>query len=344
MLAVLLPTRRHYLAAFLLGFLLVLLGAASCRPHPKPPAPGDSTAVDTAGQGVADDTVPELTPGDTLVGPTVSLRSAGAATGGLAFGLSQWPSGMWCTGPFTATMAGTTPALLGGSLRAAQRCGLGMMVVWPRRLMTTNGETVGRYSPDKAKQLCDDYLKAFPADSMTKYATNGTLLGMSAGDDFSDDASWGGTAVTATVAATAQSYCRGKMPAAVPLGMRQTPAYISGSAELARTVDFGWLQYLTRRPGTPTGWYSKGADIAAKYGFRVVMGVNVHSCHAAGADDPCSPQELRNFLGAALAHPANCGSLSWRYDESDYRDAGRRAAYADLAQTAKGTAARSCHR
>jgi hypothetical protein len=356
------------------SFLLLLALTLACRPHPKPPAPGDSTAVDTTVVGdttVQVDTtgidstgldtlrrdvapadseileeIPEMTPKDTIPPDAPTRAGARAASGsaGFAFGLSQWPTAYWGAPPFSATMKAIPPDLLGGALRTAARAHHQLVIVAPRNLMTQNGQTVGLYVVDKAKALCTNYVRRVPVDSLNKYAD--WIVGVSLGDDFTNPSVWGGRAITPGTFAEVMTWCRSVFPPSIALGARQTPAYVSGSVVLARTIDFAWLQWLSAR-GTPRDFYSKGQAIADKFGFKTVRGANVHSCHRAGEDDPCKPSELDLALTEAMqpsGYPPACASLSWRYDEDDMDRPGVKQEYAILGSLAASLPAGNCHR
>jgi hypothetical protein len=332
-----------------MGWLAVLALALACRPHPKPPTPGDSTNTDTA--VVVDSTPPApdsleedactscdtLTAADTLVGLGARPRRLVNASA-LAIGLTQWPTSKFCTGPLNATMDGTSPSLLGGVLRAAARCGMRIVTVAPRAMMTQNGETNGLYVVGKAEGVCDAYASRVQAEHLDTLVRNGTWLGVSMGDDFTNASVWGGREVTQSQAYDVVTYCQNKLPDALPIGLRQTPQWIAGSGALASRIDFGWAQWLGKRGDAQT-FYDKAWAVASHYGFKMAGGLNVHSCTAAGADDPCTPSVLKSVGEIAEDHPGISVFLSWRYDPDDWAKLGPTWAY--LAQRAAGKPKRS---
>ena len=61
------------------------------------------------------------------------------------------------------------PRLLLAGIQLAARCGVRLVLVAPRRLLTTNGQTQGVFSVDSAKRLTDRYAAVLPADTLRKY-------------------------------------------------------------------------------------------------------------------------------------------------------------------------------
>lgn len=257
---------------------------------------------------------------------------------GLACGLSQWPEAKWSSGPMNALMDGTAPKALPGILSKLRTAGLRMVCVFPRARVTSNGETVGLYSVTKAKALVDDYLHYCSPAQLANYASDHTLLGFSAGDDFSNASVWGGKEVTPAQAYEVVHYAKQRFGATVPVGLRQTPAWISGGSALSGVVDFGWAQWLGAR-GDPKVFYDKAWAIASRLGFKMAGGLNVHSCSHAGLDDPCAPSVLWNTGCIAEDHPGISAFISWRYDVDDWHKLGD--TWAKLAERASTRPKRS---
>jgi hypothetical protein len=64
---------------------------------------------------------------------------------GLAAGLSQWPEDLYCSGPSSAAMQPLGPGAVLGRLELAARCGMRLVIVPPRKFLTTNGENRGPF-------------------------------------------------------------------------------------------------------------------------------------------------------------------------------------------------------
>ena len=58
---------------------------------------------------------------------------------GLAAGLSQWPEDLYCSGPSSAAMQPLGSEAVLNRLELAARCGMRLVIVPPRRFLTTNG-------------------------------------------------------------------------------------------------------------------------------------------------------------------------------------------------------------
>jgi hypothetical protein len=57
---------------------------------------------------------------------------------GFAAGLSAWPTGSYCAGPMSATMQQVDPRAVLGRIQLAARCGVRLVLVPPRRLLTAD--------------------------------------------------------------------------------------------------------------------------------------------------------------------------------------------------------------
>lgn len=376
MIQVIVLGRRHFLAAFWLGFFLVLIGASACRPHPKPPAPGDSTVVtppdltvDTtkydsatrAGDSLDSWTPPpEVTPADTLLPAdttqhsavqgglrasyaSYATRSASASVSmeGLALGASGWNINNWCDGPITATNYSVNPKYAMGMLRKAKACGFRFVGTVPRPFMQTSG---GRFSVDKACQLFQgDYRIYAPPDSVNKYVDAGNLVALMILDDMNDAHSWGGTRISPNEAY--QTYlCAKRIYPKVPMCIRAPPEWIQQMPALSEWIDCAWNQYHTKR-GDIKNYFDRAVRDAAALPFpvRLVFGVNIEDCHGVNTA-PCTADELDRYLGFAISYPEVCFSNSWKWTNS-YRDNGRGAVWDRLLARARAkTNVPSCGR
>ena len=268
-----------------------------------------------------------------------SIRVARAAFAGFAAGLSAWPADFYCGGLTSAAMQPLDPRALLGRIQLAQTCGLRLVLVPPRRLLTTNGLTVGVFSLDSARRLTDRYAAVLTADTLLKYRA--TILGLNLADDYGCTACWGGTAIRQSQIAAWAAYARKKLPG-LPLGVRVTPDWVAAYPSLAPLLDYTWAQYHTRK-GDPQAYYDKAASIAMSLGLQVVMGVNVENCY--GNDTgACAAADLVRFGTLAVSHPGSCAFLNWRYDDDTWQRAEIRAAWNGLLELARARPARECRR
>ncbi len=270
-----------------------------------------------------------------------SVRATPVPSGsvGFAAGMSQWPEASYCAGPTSAAMQPLTPGAVLDRVQLAARCGVRLVIVPPRRYLTTNGQTTGAFSVDSAKRLVDRYAAALPPDTLEKYRA--TILGMNLGDDYGCKNCWGGQAVTQTQVAAWAAYARTRLPG-LPLGVRVTPDWVAASPSLAPLLDYAWAQYHTGK-GDAQRYFDNAAAIAAKLGLRVVMGLNVHDCYGVGSS-PCAAADLVKFGILAVRHPGSCAFLSWRYDAPTWERAEIREAWAGLLAVAKERKAEECRR
>ena len=268
-----------------------------------------------------------------------SVRATASGTGGLAAGLSAWPADFYCAGLTTAAMQSLDPRAVLSRVQLAARCGLRLVIVPPRRLLTVTGQTGGAFSVDSAKRLTDRYAAALPADTLRKYRS--TILGLNLADDYTCTDCWGGKPITQVQIAAWAAYARTRLPG-LPLGVRVTPDWVEKYPALAPLLDYAWAQYHTRK-GEQQAYYDKAANIATALGLRVVMGVNVEDCAGAGTN-ACGAGELLRFGTVAITHPATCAFINWRYDETTWQAADIRAAWDSLLTLARARPAVDCRR
>jgi hypothetical protein len=268
-----------------------------------------------------------------------SVRVAAKKAAGFAVGLSRWPADLYCSGPTSAAAQSLEPRALLDRIQLAARCGIRLVIVPPRRRLTTNGQVAGVFSVDSAKRLMDRYAAVLPADTLQKYRA--TILGLNLGDDYGCTRCWGGTKITQAQIAEWAAYARAKLPG-IPLGVRVTPNWVAAHPALAPLIDYTWAQYHTRK-GNPQEYFDNAATIAQRLGLRVVMGVNVEDCYGVGTD-ACSPTDLVRYGTMALSHPASCAFIGWRYKETTWERAEIREAWEELVAVARRRGAEECRR
>ena len=269
-----------------------------------------------------------------------SVRAGAKTAGGFAAGLSAWPTASYCTGPMSAAMQQVDPRALLERLQLAHRCGVGLVLVPPRRLLTANGQPAGVFSVDSAKRFTDRYAAVLTADTIRKYRA--TIIGLNLADDYGCPSCWGGKAITQAQIAEWAAYTRAKLPG-MALGVRVTPDWVAAHPPLAARLDYAWAQYATRK-GDAAAYYDRAAAIARQLGLRVVMGVNVEHCYGPGGSTPCTAADLVRFGGLAVRHPASCAFVNWRYREETWARAEMREAWEGLAAMAMAREAEGCQR
>ena len=269
-----------------------------------------------------------------------SVRAAGKSHTGFAAGLSTWPTDSYCAGPMSAAMQQVDPRVLLGRLQLAARCNVRLVLVPPRRMLTTTGQAAGEFSVDSAKRFTDRYAALLPADTIGKYRE--TILGLNLADDYGCVRCWGGKAITQAQIAEWAAYTRAKLPG-IPLGVRVTPDWVAAHAPLAPLLDYAWAQYATRK-GEAQTYFDQAATIGQRLGLRVVMGVNTENCYDAGASRPCTAADLVRFGRMAVGHPGSCAFVSWRYDEGTWARADVRAAWEGLVGEERGRKGEDCRR
>jgi hypothetical protein len=298
--------------------LLMLLSAA--------PAPARAQSATDAGW--------TITRGD-----SIRTTQKPALRAGLAAGLSQWPEDLYCDGPSSAAMQPLGPEAVVGRLQLAAHCGMRLVIVPPRKFLTTNGKSRGPFSVDNAKRLMDRYAAALPPETLREYKD--VILGFNLGDDYGCSECWGGRAIKQEQIAEWADYARTVLPG-VPLGIRQEAMWVERWPALGPKLDYTWAQYESRR-GDPKAYYDKAAAAAAKFGLKVVMGVNVEHCTGPGSP-PCTAEELERFGTVAVTHPQSCGFINWRYEEGTWEDPAVRSAWEGLFARARSRAAVGCGR
>lgn len=256
-----------------------------------------------------------------------------------AIGMSAWPTEWYCSGPMSAAIQQVPPKEVLRRVQLASRCGLRLVLVPPRRMLTADGLPDGRFSVDAANQVVDRYARELPPDTVAKYRS--TILGFNLGDDYGCTKCWGGKAITQGEIAQWATYTREKLPG-VPLGVRVVPNWVARDPKLAPLLDYAWAQYHTKK-GDAKSYFDKAAADAEELGLRVVMGVNVKDCYGVGTN-PCTPDDLVRYGKMALSHPASCAFINWRYDEDTWKRADIREVWRGLVEMAKKRGAEECRR
>jgi hypothetical protein len=263
-----------------------------------------------------------------------SVRTTPALAAVFAAGLIDWPADSYCSGPTTGVLLTVAPRVLMAKVQLAARCGVRLVLVPPRRMLTVDGQNPGVFSVDSARRLTDQYAEVLPPDSIRKYRD--VILGLNLADDYSCTECWGGRAIQQSEIAEWADYARTRLPG-LPLGVRVEPKWVARYPALAPRIDYAWAQYHTRK-GEPKAYYDNAAATAEKLGLELVMGVNVENCYGPDSD-PCSAADLQRFGTLAVTHPASCGFINWKYQPVRWEDPAVRAVWEGLfalAQERKG--------
>jgi hypothetical protein len=259
--------------------------------------------------------------------------------GQFAIGLSTWPLGSYCSGPMSAAMQQVHPREVLRRVQLAARCGVRLVLVPPRRLLTERNEAGGLFSVASAKRLTDHYAAQLPPDTLQKYRA--TILGLNLADDYGCTRCWGGSPITQAQIGEWAAYARTRLPG-LPLGVRVVPDWVAKDTALAPLLDYAWAQYHTGKGDAKT-YFDKAATTAQRLGLRVVMGVNVKDCYGVGTD-PCTAADLVRYGRMALSHPASCAFINWRYEEGTYGRPEMREVWEGLAELARKRGAEECRR
>jgi hypothetical protein len=268
-----------------------------------------------------------------------SVRAGASEHAGLAAGMSAWPADSYCGGPLSGAMQPLEAHQLLARVQLAAECSFRLVIVPPRRRITTTGTTVGVFSVDSAKRLMDRYALALPPDTIRKYRA--TLLGLNLADDYGCAECWGGRKITQGEVAEWARYAREQLPG-IPLGVRVTPDWVARDPGLAPLLDYAWAQYHTKK-GEARAFYDGSAELARTLGLRLVMGVNVEDCYGVGTA-PCTAEDLVRYGTMAASHPASCAFINWRYDPDTWARPEIRAAWDGLLAIARSRPAQECRR
>jgi hypothetical protein len=359
---------------------IILLTAVSCKPKPQPPA-GDSTAVvlpdtmDSVGTDsmlldpngpVADVGDLELTADDTALTAEDSAyiahrKSVRSATRfGLPTGASQYPPDSWCGQGINATTFNAAPSVVAAIIRKANDCGVSGVVVPPRRLFTSNGQSQGPFVQAKYEAMIRDYAAVLTPAFVAQYGPTGTktLLAFQIFDDHKCPFCWGAPGVTipsSTVAELAR-YTKQKLPSALPRGLRIEPSLLMDYRGWNEgDVDYTNDQWtMKKRPPRYTPVNGSVTQQKAWYRYqdslgRVVLKTKWHMRQVSLGDiyPPDGPQitptQLRDFYTTALTYEpsANCGNVSWMW-ENFFSQNTYKAVWFDLISMARTISFKPC--
>jgi len=287
-------------------WLALLVVALGCREKAEKPAEEAAVVVvDSTADEPMD--VQEIT--DTFLPETGPRPRAASALSGLAFGLSAWSREDWCRGTFTGTFTASPPNYLVNTLKRSRECSVRVVIIWPRRLMTSNGQNDGRFSVTKARGLVDQFAKTL--SEQKTYVQAGTFIGHMPLDDVACMRCWGGQGISQAEAEGLYSYAKQKLPG-VPLGIRAQPRWVKGRPSLSKFIDFGWAQYTLSK-----GPYKEFYDGAARdaqslpYPMKLAGGINVYHFSKPFNGRPITATELNTIGSYLIEHHAICFSTSW---------------------------------
>jgi hypothetical protein len=234
----------------------------------------------------------------------------------LAGGFWNYPS-TYCNsdGVTGSTLTTSTSAVL-SQLQTAKRCNVRLVIVPGRKFLSSTGQNGGSFSLDSAKAFTDRLTRVLVPDTLRKY--DPWIIGFNLADDYQCTACWGGVAVTQSQIAAWASYVREKIPG-LRLGVRVDPGWVQGTS-LPGLIDYAWAQYHTGKGDAKT-YFDKHASLAKSLGLALAMGVNTTNCAGPGTA-PCTPDQVRDFMGMAAQYPNNCALLGWTYNSTAMAQAG----------------------
>jgi hypothetical protein len=243
----------------------------------------------------------------------VSVAVTSAAPAGRSLAAGFWNYGMvsstYCnsTGVTSSSQPTSTEALL-AHLQDARKCNVRLVVVPGRKYITVGGTSGSPFSLTNAKAYTDRMAKVLVPDTLAKYAP--WIIGFNLADDYGCAECWGGVKVTQSDIAAWASYVRAKVPG-LRIGVRVEPTWVQGST-LPGLIDYAWAQYHTGK-GDARTYFDRHSSLAKSLGIALAMGVNVKYCGGAGTA-PCTPTQIRTFMGMAAQYPDNCALLGWEYN------------------------------
>jgi len=220
----------------------------------------------------------------------------------------------------------------------ADGCNIRIVSTIPRKYYTTNGQNVGHFDMGKAKATIDRSAAALAALPVSQ---RDNLLYVSILDDMGCKTCWPPDGISGAQTAELTRYARAKFPSWVAVGLRVDPQWMNKWNITNWGVDVSIMQWHGKKgPKNLTGtakqraWYEEGRLAAPRVGVkRIIYSVNILKCEGGGNDapeHPCTPTEMEAYLTQAINFDptTNCGSLSWRWDESmssqNYMDVWRR--------------------
>lgn len=315
--------------------LALAVGLTACRERAEPPVADTTNAADSV--AAPEDTLlvddpsdlEEIT--DSVTFPREQSRAAGGLSG-LAFGFSGWPRDNWCRNTFTGTFVAAPPNTVVNTVKRARECNFRVVLIWPRRMMTTNGQSDGAFSPEKMKQLADQYARLNA--QVLPYVQSGHFIGYMPLDDMGCKRCWGGKGITQAQAEEGYKYAKQRL-GAIPLGIRVIPAWIKQRPGMSQWIDFAWAQYVLNKGHYKTFFDKASADARSlPYPMKLAGGINVYHFSKPFDGRPITATELQTIGGYIIEHHAICFSTSWMAWDG-WSANGRGAVVANLVAKAK---------
>jgi hypothetical protein len=259
--------------------------------------------------------------------------SYAALPAGKLLGMPQWPISQWGNAPFTTTLAAVAPREASPELAQAQRRNLPVLLGLTRAQMTTTGRAKGRFSLTNALANLDRLAKRITPDTLAKYAP--WIAAWYLMDEPFCDPCWDGRGATYQEALTFAKAFRQKIDpdTVVPLTIRVKPSKLDDYGDWEGVIDVAWVVYKPTRNLGPAAVLDKEWQIAQRYGWKMIAGVNAEDCRGTGTN-PCTGDELRQYVEPILRHPGVCLSSSWKYADATWSKSSIRDAWTYLAGVA----------
>lgn len=325
--------------------LVPLLLALGCKPKPVPVVTRpDSAAVapDTTDSVGTDSTLLDQQDGywfdgnevDTMPDTQGELPKQvpgrrGAVYQGVAQGMYNYPIDKFTwNGPFNAVAMNVPPAGSADRIRNVCATGMRIVMVIPRRYITTTGGNKAPFSPSKGDAVVDAYKRDGLGQAVA--ACPRALLSVNLADDYGCAECWGGKITTQQQIYAWAKYWKQQLPN-IPIGVRVEPAWILKvpSLGLQNVIDNANCQYRTKKG--PIGTYlPRCVADAKKLGLKLIGGMNVTHGVYAGSPPPLTPDQIRTFGGAYARESDVCAVVNWWVDDN-FSKADYQKAYVDVA-------------
>lgn len=253
-----------------------------------------------------------------------------------AVGFWEYPTTLCNSAGVTGSARTRSTSNLLEHLQTARKCGMRVVLAPNRSSITTTGTTKSPFSLDSAKAYIDRLALVLVPDTLAKY--DAQIVGLNLADDYGSTDQWGGTTVSQSQIQAWAQYTKQKIPG-LRLGVRVEATWVTPA--LASTIDYAWAQYHKGK-GDPTTYFNRQRDVAASLGISLATGVNSTHCGGSVNPAPCTPDEIRSFMGMAVQRPESCGAFAWDYDTRQMAVSGMPEAWAYVVGLAKQRGGKPC--
>jgi len=258
--------------------------------------------------------------------------------GGIPMGVTQAPKSLY--GRYSGALSAPSADQLLNHLEAARRSGTRVMLV-----MVGNERNYKDSRGHFSFELWKGRVNLYRGINLTRYITDGTIMGHRLIDEPHDPSNWNGTTISRQTLDAMAKYSKSLWPGMATI-VRAYPAYLKGYRY--SYLDGAWAQYAVRF-GSITNFLNTNVNNAKAAGLSLTVGLNQIAGNRTGGlrgyysgFGALTATQLRTLGTALLNSTYPCAFLNWKYDDRYMARSDIKAALSAIASKARTRPSKSC--